>query len=352
MRFVCRSVLEDEGFRVIDASDGEAGLSTATEIRPDLVLCDIEMPDKNGFEVLGMFRAHPTTTAIPFVFLTGRSEKSARREGMDLGADDFLTKPFTKNELISMVNSRLQRSLAHHDETGHKLEELRQNISSAVPHELRTPLSGILGFGAILKEEAGSLSPKELSDIADHIIGSGKRLQRTLEKFWMYSEISMIGRDDKARDQLRQAMVRGAQSTIGTLAKLKARAYDRSEDLTLSLGPDACLRIGEKHFTVLLEEILDNAFKFSKKGTIVEVSLVLKESGAEISVHDRGKGMNPDDINGLGGFMQFGRKKLEQQGLGLGLAIAHELAALYGGELHIESGPEQGTRVSVQLKVC
>jgi len=352
MRLVCRSVLEDAGFHVIEASDGAAGFSTAMEAHPDLVLCDIEMPRKNGFEVLEMFRAQPSTTSIPFVFLTGRSEKSALRKGMDLGADDFLTKPFMGDQLISTVKSRLQRAAAQHEEAGQKLEELRQNISNAVPHELHTPLSGILGFGAILKEQAGSLDPKDLADIADHIIGSGKRLQQTLEKFWLYSEISMMARDEQTRDSLMKAELPGAQNIIGTLAKQKARAYNRSEDLKLSDGPVVSLRMRDKHLPMMVEEILDNAFKFSKAGTNVEVSVVLNQSGAEIRIKDNGKGMSPEEINRVGGFMQFGRKQHEQQGLGLGLAIAHELVALYGGELHIESRVGQGTSVSVHLKVC
>lgn len=353
MRLVCRSVLEDAGYSVVEATDGEAGLSAALEQLPDLILCDIEMPRKNGFEVLEMFRARPSTSSIPFIFLTGRSEKSVLRKGMDLGADDFLTKPFTGDQLIATVKTRLLKAETQHQESGQRLEELRQNITTAVPHELRTPLAGILGFGAILQEQAGSLGPEEISELAEHIIGSGKRLQQTLEKFWQYSEISMMARDGKARDGLlMKAGVTEAQELIGLLAKQKAGTYNRSGDLKLSIGAGVCLRIGEKHLPVLLGEILDNAFKFSKAGTNVEVSVVVNQSGAEIRIKDAGSGMRADEIGRMGGFMQFGRQKQEQQGLGLGLAIAYELVALYGGELQIESKVGQGTSVSVRLKTC
>jgi signal transduction histidine kinase len=351
MRFACRSVLEDAGYSVVEAPDGEAGLSAALEIQPDLILCDIEMPRKNGFEVLEMFRARPSTNSIPFIFLTGRSEKSTLRKGMDLGADDFLTKPFMGDQLVATVKSRLQRAEAQHAEAGQKLDELRYNISSAVPHELRTPLTGILGFGAVLKEQAGSLGPKDLSDIADHIIGSGRRLQQTLEKFWLYSEIAMMARDEKTRDKLSNETIPGAQNVIGILARKKAQENNRPNDLQLSLVPDFSLRMMDKHLPMLLEEILGNAFKFSKAGTPVEVSVALNPSGVEIRIKDHGKGMSSEEIDRVGGFMQFGRQKQEQQGLGLGLAIARELVALYGGELHIESEVGQHTTVRIQLKV-
>jgi signal transduction histidine kinase len=352
MRFACRSVLEEAGFLVVEATDGEAGFSSAQEHRPDLVLCDIEMPNKNGFELLGLFRANPATSAIPFIFLTGRTEKSAMRKGMDLGADDFLTKPFTGQELLSTVNTRFQRAVARDKEAGQKLDELRQNITNAVPHELRTPLSGILGFGAILKEQAGSLGPQELAEIADHIVGSGKRLQRTLEKFWLYSEISMKARDENIRTELQKSELPGAEKAIAAFAKQKARAHGRPDDLRLSPQQDVSLRIDEKHFSILLEEILENAFKFSKSGTLVEVSADVNPSGGEIRIKDNGKGMSPEEIDRVGGFMQFGRQKQEQQGLGLGLAIAREIVALYGGELHIESREGMGTGVRVMLKTC
>lgn len=352
MRFACRSVLEEAGFHVVEAPDGETGFASAQEHHPDLVLCDIEMPNKNGFELLELFRAHPALSGIPFVFLTGRTEKSAMRKGMDLGADDFLTKPFTGEELLSTVKTRFERAVARDKESGQKLDELRQNITNAVPHELRTPLSGILGFGAILKEQAGSLGPQELAEIADHIVGSGERLQRTLEKFWLYSEISMKARDEGIRAGLQSTELPGAQKVIAAFAKQKAREHGRPDDLRLSFDQGVNLRIDEKHFSILCEEILENAFKFSKAGTPVEVGVVVNPSGGEIRIKDNGKGMSPEEIDRVGGFMQFGRQKQEQQGLGLGLAIAREIVALYGGELHIESKPGEGAVVEVKLKIC
>lgn len=352
MRFACRSVLEEAGFQVVEAANGETGFASAEEQHPDLVLCDIEMPNKNGFELLALFRAHPALAGIPFVFLTGRTEKSAMRKGMDLGADDFLTKPFTGEELLSSVNSRFRQAVAREKDSGQKLDDLRRNITNAVPHELRTPLSGILGFGAILKEQAGSLGPQELAEIADHIVGSGKRLQRTLEKFWLYSEISMKARDEGIRAELQKLELPGAEKALAAFSRQKAREHGRPDELRLSLGQELSLRIDEKHFSILCEEILENAFKFSKAGTLVKVDAVMNSSRGEIRINDDGKGMSPEEIDRVGGFMQFGRQKREQQGLGLGLAIAREIVALYGGELHIESTPGRGTNVVVMLKVC
>ncbi|HEX9615712.1 MAG TPA: hybrid sensor histidine kinase/response regulator [Bacteroidota bacterium] len=354
MRAMSRAVLEEHGFTVLEAGDGTDGLAKAAETPPDIVLCDIEMPGKNGFEVLKMFRENSTTSAVPFVFLTGKAERSDMRKGMDLGADDFLTKPFTAVELLSTVKSRLHHRARLQGDIEGKMEELRHNISSSVPHELRTPLTGILGFGAILKEQAGSMDAEDLKQVADHILDSGQRLQRTLEKFWKYSEIAFLARDESARKALQSEQLHKAQTVIRLSANERAGSYGRESDLHLFLSPDVCIRVHHDHLTALMDEVIDNAFKFSKAGTGVDVRCDADADGsaAVISVEDAGRGMMNEQVSRMGGFMQFDRKHHEQQGLGLGFSIARELARLYEGEVSVSSEEGKGTTVTIRLPLC
>jgi signal transduction histidine kinase len=354
MRVASRTILEDAGFSVYEAADGNDGIVKAIDVLPNLVLCDIEMPGKNGFEVLEMFRANAATASIPFVFLTGQSGRSMVRKGMELGADDFLTKPFTSDELLSTVNSRLQRRARIQEEADGKLNELRHSISSSVPHELRTPLTGILGFGAVLKDQADSLEAEDLRQIADHILGSGQRLQQTLEKFWRYSEITFLATDEAARRRLRLERLEKANSVIRLSAQDRAGVHVRTQDLTLSVDPAVCIPIYHAHLSALMDELVDNAFKFSKAGNGVRVECTGEKSGGFviITVKDEGRGMTKDQVAQIGGFMQFGRKHHEQQGLGLGFSIARELSRLYGGEISVSSEEGKGTTVTVRLPMC
>lgn len=349
LRTTCRAVLEASGFRVIEASDGEMGLDRSRDITPDLVLCDIEMPRKNGYQVLSMFRSTPRTAAIPFVFLTGRSGQDAMRKGMDLGADDYLTKPFTAESLLAAVRTRLQKAGIHRKEIGDRMEELRSAISAAVPHELRTPLTGILGFAAALREQAGSLSRQEQSEIADHILHSGRRLQKTLEKFWLYSELAMSAR--KVERPGATEPLDGVAIVIKVVAKQLSESLGRGNDLVLMLDQQVRLRIGEKHLTILVSELLENAFKFSSPGQAVEVKLMSAGHHVDLAVKDAGKGMTQAQITEVGGFMQFGRKQQEQQGLGLGLAIVKEIAGMYGGTMTVTSEIGTGTTVTARFSV-
>ena len=102
-------LLEIAGFSVSTAVNGKLGVEIATQLLPDMILCDIMMPELNGFEVLSILNENTETSKIPFIFLTAKTEKADMRKGMNLGADDYLTKPFTEKELLDAIESRLKR---------------------------------------------------------------------------------------------------------------------------------------------------------------------------------------------------------------------------------------------------
>ncbi|NJK27932.1 MAG: response regulator [Coleofasciculaceae cyanobacterium SM2_3_26] len=105
-------LLEAEDFEAVGAENGHVGLQLARDVLPDLILCDVMMPDLDGFGVLEALRGNPQTAAIPFIFLTARADRTDMRAGMELGADDYITKPCTSSELVRAISVRLQRRSA------------------------------------------------------------------------------------------------------------------------------------------------------------------------------------------------------------------------------------------------
>src|SRR5205823_7325021 len=103
-------ILEMENFAPLEAADGRAGLALARAQLPDLILCDVMMPELDGYEVLRQLRADAATAAIPFIFLTARGDRSELRAGMNLGADDYLAKPVTVDDLLAAIAARLRRN--------------------------------------------------------------------------------------------------------------------------------------------------------------------------------------------------------------------------------------------------
>jgi DNA-binding NarL/FixJ family response regulator len=130
-------MLEMEGFKVLWAENGRQGIGLAQSELPHLILCDVMMPDLDGYEVLKALRASPATTSIPFIFLTAKGEKVDQRAGMNLGADDYLVKPVGKAEVLAAIAARLQRQ-EEHDHRAQVLVnqvEFYPDFSSAVPLE-------------------------------------------------------------------------------------------------------------------------------------------------------------------------------------------------------------------------
>src|SRR5258708_4226966 len=142
--------LETDNFTTLGAENGRVGVEKARQHLPDLIVSDIMMPELDGYDVLLNLRGDPATASIPFIFLTARTDRAAVRQGMEFGADDYLTKPFTPSELLAAVTARLERQIAIVSEQKKKMEEMRSSLAFMLPHELRTPLTGILGDSEML----------------------------------------------------------------------------------------------------------------------------------------------------------------------------------------------------------
>jgi len=136
-------LLEGEGFNIIEANNGLLGVQLAQQEIPDLIICDVMMPELDGYGVLKALRQRPETAIIPLIFLTARSDKTDLRQGMEMGADDYIVKPFTRKELLAAIACRLEKNSTIKNENQRRLDNLRNSIAVSLRHELRTPLNGI-----------------------------------------------------------------------------------------------------------------------------------------------------------------------------------------------------------------
>lgn len=341
-------LLDAEEFEALGAENGKIGIQLAAQTLPDLILCDVMMPEMDGHGVLTQLRQNPATATIPFIFLTALADKTDTRKGMQLGADDYLTKPCTPGELLTAIHIRLEKQALLQQQAQKKLDDLRQSITWSLPHELRTPLNGILGFSQLLLHQSESLDPCDIREMAEQIYLSGQRLYRLVQNFLLYAELELIANNTQRVEALRNGQMSAVKSAIDPAATQQAKQADRQADLQLELE-DSCVLISGNHLTKIIEELLDNAFKFSPAGTPVTVTGKADGNRYILSVSDRGRGMTAEQIADIGAYRQFERKLYEQQGSGLGLTIAKRLAELYGGQLAIQSAPQQETTVRVTL---
>jgi two-component system sensor histidine kinase/response regulator len=342
-----QEILTLSNFDAVTAPDGASGLQMAQHTTPDLIICDIMMPEMDGYHVLEGLRLYQATATIPLIFLTAKSDYSSLRQGMEGGANDYLTKPFEPDELLRVIHTQLDKQERVQQQTQAQLGELSQSITLSLPHELNTPLNGIIGMCELLIFDP-AIEPEETFEIAQAIKSSALRLHRLAQNFLLHAELELLKHHPAKLQSWRNCPPISVKSIISQVAYEKAHQVERTRDLGIEIR-EVKLAISEAHLRKLIEELIDNAFKFSPMGTPVWVRGDTDTEGFHLQVIDMGRGMTPEQIRNLGAYMQFDRSVYEQQGAGLGLTIAKQLAEVYGGQLTIESTLGQRTCIHLIL---
>ncbi len=339
-----KDLLEIGGFQAIVASNGAAGVVLAEQQVPDAILCDVQMPEMDGYQVLDTLQKNPITATIPFIFLTANANKTSVRQGMIQGADDYLVKPCATEELLAAIATRLAKHTALQSQSTKQLNNLRSSISLSLPHEFRTPLTAILTSAELLCGIADEATPEEVLEIAQTIQSGTKKLYRLVQNFLLYAKLELLLRDDTRSHTLPLGETYEPSSLITVIATKLAQKCDRAGDLQLDLD-NAILACPHFEMEKVMTELIDNAFKFSQKDTPIQISSRQDQDTYHVDIINQGRGMTKAQIASIGAYIQFERQYYEQQGVGLGLAIAHRLLTLYGGQLIIDSVPHQSTCV-------
>ena len=343
-----RESLEDllsiEGFEVITADNGQKGVDLAIQQKPDLIICDVRMPTLNGYQVLEKVRQNQELTAVPFLFLTSLIDRHSHRQGMAMGADDYLEKPCSKVELLTAITVRLNKHKDIERLIEAKMEALRSSITLSLPHELQTPLSGIMGLSELMMLQSEELIPTDVYECAEGIHISAKRLHRLIQNYLLYSKLLLLRSQGQTRFIAPYPC--HSSSIIRGISDRKAREGDRADDLELDLA-EVELAISAEDLIKITEELIDNAFKYSKKGSQIRLTSQVTDLKWRCTIEDHGRGMSQEQIADVGAYMQFERKFYEQQGLGLGLVLAKTLIEFYGGTMDIYSQENLGTKLSI-----
>lgn len=252
--------------------------------------------------------------------------------------------------LEQRIAERTMELLRSKVEMHEKFKDLRTNLTMALPHEIRTPVGMIMGNSDLLSKNIDYLDKEDIKDIVNDINIASRRINDLFENYIYFANLEVIAIDPIALDKLQDITLEFYDSLISDLSGVIANKYDRDQDLILKLEPTE-IYFSEAHFTKLLNEVIDNCFKYSEKGTPVIIDSYVIDQHLFISFIDHGRGMTPEQISTIDAYIQFERFKYEQQGLGLGLAIVRRLVNLHNGELTIESEYGKYTKFTIKLKV-
>ena len=338
-------LLEAENFTVFTGYNGIEGTEKLKQFKPDLILCDIMMPHMNGIEFYNYVKKDFETRFIPFIFLTAKTDLSSIRAGLNLGVDDYITKPFSASDLLKSIEIRLKKQ----SEFNGQFNSLIQNINMYIPHELRTPLVAIIGFSELMLSDIESMEKKEIKEVTERILWSAHRLHNRIEKFITYSDLNLSASEGNAGEIDKTILIN--EEFLGNIIAEHYYVSERADTIKYEIE-EALLKIHENRLIRLLKEILENAVKFSLGGSEITVTGKKANSGYIITVKDLGTGMSEEEIRNVGTFQQFSRETHSQEGNGLGLVIAKKILDMIGGSLSIESKKGSYTSVTVNIPLA
>lgn len=344
LRVSIADFLEVEGFKCLQAADGSEGIEIARTEMPDMVICDIKMPGINGHEVLTELRRDSRTSSIPFIFLTALVDKRDFRKGMELGADDYLTKPFLTEDLLNAIKTRLNKSKEGKD----RFQDLRKSLIHNLPHELRTPLVSIIGYAQLLMDRYKENKDPAIIEYSKSIYDAGIRLNKMIQNFIVFTKLKLASGESNFKIEFHAEPTLVTIPFIRSVAENIASRYKRNIDLKLD-GADGIITISLNELNIILEELIDNAFKFSSPGSAVEMQTRTENNEYVIRLKDHGRGMKDEQLKKIDAYIQFERDKYEQQGMGLGLTISQKLVEMYGGNFSINSVYGEFTEITLRF---
>jgi signal transduction histidine kinase len=342
-------MLQHGGYKVLAAGGGAEALAVLEQHRPDLILCDILMPDMDGMEVFRRVRADRRWRSIPFVFLTALHDAQTRLTSSEMGAEGFIGKPFGLRDLLSTVSGLIRRAQELQDYSADEVESLKSGVMYMVTHELNTPLSVLRMLTETLRTSKRRLTPEQSDQYYELLGQSVNDLTYVVDSMLLGLQIE-AGRAQRSFEMWAAplSLARAARDAVN-------RAGARAAELgvTIETGPqfaDARVMAHEDHLRQILGRVLDNAIRFSPRGGTVAVRVEGLGDAACVTISDQGPGMTPDEVeSAFDRLHQIGRAEREQQGLGLSLSMVKALTAIHGGQITVESAPGRGSAFTICL---
>lgn len=335
IRQTLADILSIHGHEIITASTGPEGVALAAK-HPDLVLCDIGLPGMDGYDVIAALHAQPATRDIPFIFLTARAARDDQRRGMALGADDYITKPFTTQELLEAIEARVRRQRPLRERIEQLLIDRQRQASANWSHELLTPLNGILGGLELIEMELDTLKSSDLREYLSIIRTAAEEELRLARKIMRHQELE---KQLAAGTLAPRASISADDAARNALARM---VKTRRADILLTVSP-ARLAIESAYLIDALAELLENAVRHSPAQMPIHLTGQVEVDHYTFSVSDSGPGLSSAQKAAVGPYVQFERAN-ERKGLGIGLAIVNNVARLVTGSFTLADANTSGSR--------
>ncbi|MBC7473662.1 MAG: response regulator [Candidatus Sericytochromatia bacterium] len=341
-------ILNHHSFLVEAFDDGSLALKSIKENLPDLILCDIMMPKISGYEILKNIQESNEFKSIPFIFLTAKVETADMRLGMNMGADDYLTKPFTTKDLITTINLRLEKVENQKKEELKTLKHKLDNLNKIIGHEYNTPLNGIIGLSDLLLSSFDNFDKTEIHKYIECIKESGIRLKDTNDKlidFISYlNDIKTLAPDIISIKELKEITInilKDASKKNNRISDLNILNIDRSYKGFIAFPTNYLIKI--------IKEITANAFKFSSAYTPITLDfLIIDKHYISINIINHGV----LDYTSKGSLPKINNYENGETDFGVGLFIINRLCAIQNCSFSIaENSRIRNQNITATLKI-
>lgn len=345
--------LEFRGYQVLQASDGRGALDilrTGIQL-PDIIISDIAMPDIDGFQFLEHLRSEPAWNGIPFLFLTAFNSPNSVRISKELGADDYIVKPFQADDLVLAMESKLKRLRAFQAKAEQHLDESRKTLLRMIAHELRTPLTAIYGGSEMLAECLEQVPDETVHRMLALIRNGANRLNHFTRKALVLIEVDSGNLEKTFHQSRRKHDIHEIVNMALNVVHAEMRESKRQVTINYTPAPQSLYVYGvEAYLTMAVDELLRNAVAFTPDNHAVDVMVNNGDAAVTVTIVDDGPGISEDELPHIWDrFMQIDREYYEQQGAGLGLSVVRDVVRIHGGDCVIANEPKRGARVTLSF---
>lgn len=334
-------------FVVAWASSFDKGAAAIANSEHDVYLIDYRLGAQDGTELLEA--AEPQKRSEPFIILTGAGDERIEREAMKLGAADYLVKgTFTAELLSRSIRYALQRKLMEEQRVQHLIDvnRAKDEFISLASHQLRTPATAVKQYlGMVLEGYVGDINDSQKTMLETAYNSNERQLQ-------IVSDLLRVAKVDAGRVRLTKENIDLVPLIQEVIDELQAKFKQHNQQVVFTKPTDAArATVDKEHLRMVLENIIDNASKYSGKDKTITISVETTESQAIIHIADEGVGIKPEDQDKL--FIKFSRidnpLSTEVGGSGLGLYWAKKIVDLHGGDISVASEEGKGTTFTIQL---